>query len=229
MRITLALVVCALFLPAHSNARTRGYLKQVKKSWDRQVQVLGARKVQIIKTRRVKSLNAKRHRFHRTQARQFNKDFNAWAKDPRIKSIYRQQEKALDLGSLKRRYGIGNGMTGLASLSTMAALVTGGNAAGPLLATIFLATMTPDGSQIPVKAQQARLATLVQARAEGHTVPKALLPVFSRDLRIVRMKAGRTIRDLQRQLKSAEVDLATANGRLNETRPLLGNTRLIGQ
>ena len=229
MRITLAVVVCALFLPGHGNARTRGYLKQIKKSWDRQVQVLGARKAQIVKTRRVKSLHAKRQRFHRTQARQFNKDFNAWAKDPRIKSIYRQQQKALGLGNLKYRFGISTGMTGVASLSTLSALITGGNAAGPLLATIFLGTLAPDGSQIPVKARQARLATLVQARAQGHTVPKALLPVFSRDLRIARMKAGRTIRDLQGQLRSAEVDLSTANGRLNQTRPLLGNIRLIGQ
>lgn len=207
MTMTMTMVALTLSTPA---AARQSPVQYVKTQWNRQVQALKVRIAEHARVRKIEKHRAARQSFHRAQNKQFEKDFKAWAKDPQIASIYRSQQQNLDLGNLKMRYGLGTTLTGTAALTGLAAVLTGGSPAGPILSAYFFSTMTPDGRQIASKAQYARMGTIMQARAEGRAVPAELLPVYKRDLRVARMKVNREIRPLAQQVKTYDVALQQA-------------------
>jgi hypothetical protein len=213
--------VFTLVLAFSTSASAKNPVQYLKAKWGQQLQAMKARSGRNAKIRRVRNRRAKRQAFHRAQAKTFRKDFKAWARDPQIASIEKAQKSALDLPNLKMRYGIGSGLSlGTAGLAVTAMATGAGNPAGLVLATAYLMEITPDGSKLPSKAHAARLATLIQASSEGHRIPRSMLPVYNRDLRIARMKLNRQIRSLSQQLAGYE-------GAMKAVKPRMGNVRVL--
>lgn len=154
--------------------------------------------------------------------RQFSKQhafasaFRAWARDPQIRTIYSEQKSAHGVRAQAFRHGVGVGLTTAMAVGTGWVVAHGGDPNFGFATTAIMSMMVPKSAT--ESRQRAMMDTITQARASGHQVPEALLPMYHADLRMKRMDATRDLRRAEQGIAAAKSTLGSLGSQLEQVR-----------